>query len=133
MDRHRPAPRHADANARPHRDEAELDPRDPETMRDYRSWRNARGAPGQAMQKALAERNVRLSQAVEPLTAAGATTMGTDEVLTGGPLRTRPRHPADRAGQTPRTGAKAGEALLRRTGPNPGGRLKAMRAERPAH
>ena len=63
--------------------EAELARRDPETMRDYRSWRNAAGAPpGEAMRRALAEREARLADRWTPLTnpqeVAG---MDADEVL----------------------------------------------------
>jgi len=54
--------------------EAELDRRDPETMRDYRSWRNAGATePGYAMRLALTEREVRLEQAWKPLVTGPAT------------------------------------------------------------
>lgn len=61
--------------------EAELDRRDPETMRDYRSWRNAAGlAPGEAMRRALAEREERLRGQWQPL-LTGAGRMDTGEVV----------------------------------------------------
>jgi hypothetical protein len=63
--------------------EAELARRDPETMRDYRSWRNSAGAtPGDAMRLALAEREARLHQAWAPLLGTGAAAMDGDEVVT---------------------------------------------------
>lgn len=54
--------------------ERELDQRDPHTMRDYRSWRNASAAdPGLAMQMALHEREVRLARDWRPLAAGQAS------------------------------------------------------------
>ena len=74
-------PDQPDANEVRGRLEAELARRDPETMRDYRSWRNAAAdPPGQAMRKALAERDARLEQAWKPLTEHGVAAMGADEV-----------------------------------------------------
>lgn len=76
-------PDQPDANEARSRLEAELARRDPETMRDYRSWRHAAGlAPGEAMHKALTEREARLWQAWKPLTGPGIDTMPAAEVLT---------------------------------------------------
>ena len=61
--------------------ERELDQRDPQTMRDYRSWRNASAAdPGLAMQMALYEREVRLARDWKPLASGQAATLD-DAVL----------------------------------------------------
>lgn len=75
-------PREAEANEIRDRLEAELERRDPETMRDYRSWRNA-GAqpPGEAMRRALAERETRLAQSWTALGEPGAEAMSSDELL----------------------------------------------------
>lgn len=74
-------PDQPDANEVRGRLEAELARRDPETMRDYRSWRNAAAdPPGEAMRKALAERDARLVQVWKPLTEHGVAAMGADEV-----------------------------------------------------
>lgn len=63
--------------------EGELDGRDPETMRDYRSHRHAAATePGQAMRAALAEREQRLERVWRPL-LEDPDRLGTPELLHG--------------------------------------------------
>lgn len=74
----------SEANQTRGRVESELAVRDPETMRDYRSWRNAAGMPpAQAMQQALAEREARLAERYRPLTGPGANALDTQQLLDG--------------------------------------------------
>lgn len=74
-------PDQPDANEVRGRIEAELDRRDPETMRDYRSWRNAANQPpGEAMRRALAEREQRLAGVWGPLAGGAAATMTQEQV-----------------------------------------------------
>ena len=125
-------PDHADANEARTRIEAELDRRDPETMRDYRSWRNALGLPpGQAMQQALAERNARLEQVWKPLTEPGVTTMGTDEVLDRW-AAAHAAHDTPENADALETARKVGEDRLRELDPVRADAWKAMQAEQPS-
>ena len=88
--------------------ERELTARDPDTMRDYRSWRYAAGCdPGTAMQRALAEREQRLHTQWRPLADGRGT--GLDEAqLAAGWVAALGSH--DPAAQP---AAQAAEALLR--------------------
>lgn len=52
--------------------ESVLAERDPETMRDYRSWLATGVPPGRAMSRALAERDTRVKPVWTPLTGGGA-------------------------------------------------------------
>ena len=107
----------SEANEVRGRIEAELDARDPETMRDYRSWRNAGlKDPGAAMQSALAERERRLGQVWEPLAGPGADDLPTEQVL----QRWAASHSAHGTTETQaavKRARTAGEELLRQREP----------------
>jgi hypothetical protein len=93
--------------------ERELDQRDPQTMRDYRSWRNASAAdPGLAMQMALYEREVRLARDWKPLASGQAATLD-DAVLPTAWVAALGAHDPGAA-----TAITAGEAELRRRMPD---------------
>ena len=130
-------PDQADANEVRGRLEAELDRRDPETMRDYRSWRNGcADPPGEAMRKALAERDARLVLAWKPLTEPGVEAMGAAEVAD----RWAAAHAAHGHGRTDQDGnAKdltkaraAGEKRLAELDPGRVDAWKALQAAQPS-
>jgi hypothetical protein len=129
------ADRHGDAAADRARAgvEAELAARDPETMRDYRSWRNAAGAlPVQAMQRALQERDARLAALYGPLAGPGAAALGRDELLQGWAAAHAahdPQDPQDAHGDGAAAAARgSGERLLRQREPELMAAFDALRA-----
>lgn len=113
--------------------EAELASRDPETMRDYRSWRNAAGLPpGEAMRRALAEREQRLRACWQPLLGDGAGGMDAAEVAD----RWAAAHAAHGTGE-PMAGQlamarEAGQARLAELDPDLVRAWTALQAEQPS-
>jgi hypothetical protein len=88
--------------------ERELTDRDPETMRDYRSWRyGANCDPGAAMQQALRERERRLAVAWRPI-AQGRGTSLDETQLAAGWVAALAAHDPDA-----RLAAATGEAVIR--------------------
>ncbi len=112
--------------------EAELARRDPDTMRDYRSWRNAAGlAPGEAMRRALAERNARLRQEWLPLTMPGIEAMDTGEVLARW-AAAHAAHPNELIDADLTAARAAGEARLRTLDPTLVDAWAALQADQPS-
>ncbi len=122
-------PDQTDANEVRGRLEAELERRDPQTMRDYRSWRNAAAdPPGEAMRKALAERDARLAEVWRPLTEHGVEAMGAQEVAD----RWAAAHAAHGNAKDLTTAREVGEKRLTELDPGRVAAWKALQAEQPS-
>jgi hypothetical protein len=115
----------SEANEVRGRIEAELTARDPATMRDYRTWRNAGGAdPGRAMQSALWERDKRMRADYLPLAGPGAEQLASEQLLTGWVAA----HQVPQDGAEIKRAKEVGERLLREREPELMSAYDALRA-----